>query len=446
MTIQTGISLLTSRRSTFIHYAMLVALFGLLLVFSACEKSPEKPTVRARSMADVPAQRLGYSFEADTEAPPGAQSDKPDKLAPVQDDFDKRRKDERLVRTVPSPDGERVLALYEVGEDTQGSFRMDMYSKEGAFLRNVLPPELSGAFSDIPHTVAWSPDGAYITIIARKSLKPPATPTPPDLLPEEPSGSPSAPASPLPIFAPVPAFDTEQVYICNRDGYDLRPLTKRDGLIYFSATWAPDGHAIASLACKELEWDAREKEFAQPQGRPRLIGLDGVERLLDDALTEALPVWSPDSSKVATAFDSDVAIYDAGGPSPTGARISLRDALISASAAYDDKNLKSKSTPDEKTAIGKDKATGKDKAPTNEPSPSPSVEVHLPVSFNPILTLYWPEDQALFVQTAYVRTFPDHPVRNFPRWHELHLSLQAATVSKNEKVAPRINCLSRISL
>ena len=109
----------------------------------------------------------------------------------------------------------------------------------------------------------------------------------------------------------MPLFNTEQIYICNRDGFDLRPLTTREGLIYFYVAWAPDNHALVALACREAEWNARERELKLPAGRPRLVSLDGGERLLDDALAEAQPVWSPDSSKVATAFDTDAAIHDA---------------------------------------------------------------------------------------------------------------------------------------
>jgi len=63
--------------------------------------------------------------------------------------------------------------------------------------------------------------------------------------------------------------------------------------------------------------DARERAFKLAVGRPRLITPDGKERLLDDELTEALPVWCPDASKVATAFDTDVMIYDAATNKPT---------------------------------------------------------------------------------------------------------------------------------
>src|SRR6185503_14621819 len=94
----------------------------------------------------------------------------------------------------------------------------------------------------------------------------------------------------------------------------------------------------------EDEWNARERQYKMPAGRPRLIAPDGTERLLDDAMTDALPVWSPDASKVATAFDTDVAIYDAGGKTPTQARLPLGDQLLTASVAYDQKTTVKKVT------------------------------------------------------------------------------------------------------
>src|SRR6185436_6483787 len=121
---------------------------------------------------------------------------------------------------------------------------------------------------------------------------PSPTPTPPNEPEPDPSASPLASPAIAPLFPAVASFNTEQIYICNRDGYDLKPLTSRDGLIYFYFVWAPDSHAMAALACKEDEWAERERQFKLPAGRPRLIAPDGSERLLDDALTDALPVWS----------------------------------------------------------------------------------------------------------------------------------------------------------
>ena len=149
-----------------------------------------------------------------------------------------------------------------------------------------------------------------------------------------------------------------------------------------------------------------------PTGRPRLITVDGKERLLDDGLTEALPVWSPDASKVATAFDTDVIIYDAAGGKPTQARIRLRDALVAASRTFE-----------EKTSSGNMKNTNNTQAGGNSPAVSA-----MPASFNPIVRLEWTSPDKLYFQTAYVRLIPNEPINTFQRWHLLILSPQAAVL------------------
>jgi hypothetical protein len=215
-----------------------------------------------------------------------------------------------------------------------------------------------------------------------------------------------------PVFAPLTVFNTEQIYLCNRDGFDLKPLTTRDGLIYFALAWAPDSHALVALACKESEWDAREKEFKTPAGRPRLISTDGQERLLDDVLAEAPPVWSPDSSKVATAFGVDIGIYDAAGRAPTQARIALRQQLLTASAAFDEKAQ-----------------AGRKKVSDNSNKTATSLSENFPVSFNPIVRLEWPTAEKLYVETAYV-TLRSELIKTFSRWHLLTLSPQAAVLGR----------------
>ncbi|MFN2500096.1 MAG: TolB family protein, partial [Pyrinomonadaceae bacterium] len=261
-----------------------------------------------------------------------------------------------------------------------------------------------------PETVAWSPDGNFITFIAHRSVKPTPTPTPPGATMPE-----TAEASPLPSIAPafpsVPMYTTEQIYICNRDGYDLKPLTTREGLIYFYASWAPDNHALVALACRESEWNVREKEYRLPAGRPRLINLDGSERLLSDELSDALPAWSPDSSKVAAPFDADVMIYDAATTKPTQARIRLRDALIAASRAYEVKNSAGDKTGD-----------------ANASKAEPASRSAIPASFNPIVRLAWPTTEKLYLQTAYVRLLPNDSISTFQRWHLLLISPQAAAL------------------
>ncbi|HKC65427.1 MAG TPA: hypothetical protein VKB86_17430 [Pyrinomonadaceae bacterium] len=400
-----------------------ILLCASILAGGACRKSTETKTVRPNTLADVPAERLAYSFTADVDAPPNVQENKETKLKPIQDDFDNRRKDDRLLRTVVSPDGQRALALYDTGDTQEGEFRVDMYAADGRFLRNITPPELSGAFSA---TASWSPDGKSFAFIGRKSL---AKPTPPEMIPEV-RAMPTGTVTPMPTptiapnFAPVAVFDTEQIYISDRDGFQLRPLTTRNGLIYFYFAWSPDSQALAALACTENEWDAREREHKLPAGRPRLIEVDGRERLLDDELTDAWPVWSPDSSKIATGFDTNLKIYDAVSRTPTQAEIPLRDPLLAASATYDEKSLQSKKSDEN--------SNGKSDRKLPAPAQSSSAT---PVSFNPIVRLNWSEDKTLYFETAYIRIYANEPVNTFQRWHRLSLTRQAGNQQAGERNA-----------
>ena len=378
---------------------------SLLVLVAGCRSDRESQRMRPRQLRDVPAKRLAFTFAPDVDAPAGITSDDVKKLASIQQDFDERRKDEALVllRTVASPDGQRALALYSTQDEPSTTFHIDLYAADGHFLRNLSPPELAGVFQD---SVIWAPDGSYIAFVGRKAQAQPS-PTPEAVEPVAPLESPLPSPTPMPAFAPVATFATEQIYLCDRDGFNLRPLTTREGLIYFALAWAPDKHALAALACKESEWDTREREFKAPAGRPRLISLDGQERLLDDKLAEAPPVWCPDSSKVATAFGVDVGIYDAAGSAPTQARIALRENLLTASAAFDQKSATQKS--------------GAGAATTDSSAP---------VSFNPIVRIEWPVPEKLYLETAYI-TLRSELIKTFSRWHMITLSPQAVVLGRS---------------
>ncbi|HEY3581371.1 MAG TPA: hypothetical protein VGK82_12530, partial [Pyrinomonadaceae bacterium] len=346
-----------------------------------------------------------------------ANDDIADKDINVANYFAAKRPDDALLRTVASPDGKRLLALYGTENEPPSAFRIDLFSSEGEFIRNLVPPDISCVF---PETVAWSPDGRYINFIAHRHEVPSPSPTP--TFQPEPDVTPAPTASPsvAPLFAPVQSFYTEQIYICNRDGYDLKPLTMREGLIFFYFVWAPDSHAMAALACTEEEWNTREKQYKLPAGRPRLIAPDGSERLLDDGLTDALPVWCPDASKIATAFDTDVAIYDAGGKTPTQGRIPLSQQLIAASVAYEEKSATKKSN--ENANASHTSATPASATPASSSSAA------APPSFNPIVRLQWPSPEQLYLKTAFVRVMPSETINTFQRWHLLNLSAQAAVL------------------
>lgn len=394
--------------------ASILAILFTLVFAAGCKSVIERQDVRPRVLRDVPARNLAYRLSPDVPLPGNLNPDElPDKNVNIANAFAAKRENDALLRTIASPDGQRVLALYGTEDEPSSVFRIDLYNSDGDFLKNLIPPDISCLF---PETVAWSPDGRFINFIARKRVSPSPTPTPP-IQPEpepmpSPLGSPVASPSIAPLFPPVASFYTEQIYICNRDGYDLKPLTSREGLIYFYFAWAPDSHALVALACTEDEWNAREQQYKLPAGRPRLIRPDGNERLLDDGITDALPVWCPDASKVATAFDSDIAIYDAGGSTPTQGRVPLRDQLIAASVIYEEKSSTKK-------------ADGK---PGAAPAPASSSTPTAPPSFNPIVRLQWPSPEVLYFKTAYVRVMPSETINTFQRWHQLNLSAQAAVL------------------
>jgi hypothetical protein len=383
-----------------------------ITLLSGCRSDTEAQRVRPRQLRDVPAQRLAFTFAADVDAPPNTAADEPKQNQVIQQDFDERRKGEALVllRTMPSPDGQRALALYSKQDEASTTFHIDLYAASGSFIRNVTPPELAVVFQD---SVVWSADSSQIAFVARKAAQPTPSPTPAEPDAPSPLETPlPSPTTVTPNFAPLATFSTEQICVADRDGYNLRPLTTRDGLIYFSLSWAPDGHALAALACKESEWDERERAFKTPAGRPRTITTEGKERLLDDELAQAPPVWSPDSSKVATAYGVDVGIYDDAGKAPTQARIVLRDRLLNASVAFDERSANKSS----------------DQAKPNAGS-SPATTVGDPVSLNPIVRIEWPMPEKMFLETAYVSVRSDL-IKTFSRWHALTLSPQAVVLAR----------------
>ena len=400
----------------------LVLLAALLASAPACRRVRETAglSVVPTSLRVVPAERLAFRFEPDAaeeRLPERLRHDEPEEpAAAIRTAFEAERPADALIRTVVDPQGLRALALYGTSQ-TDTDFRIDLYSTGGQFIRNVLPPDLTGVF---PAEVAWSPDGSYILFSGVRTPTPQATPqdaapAPPELSPS-PVGTPGALPEPTaaPIIPSTQTFRTEQVYVGDRDGYNLRPLTAREGLIYFKLAWSPDGRQLAALACKEDEWEAQRREGNPHAGRPRLITLEGQERLLDDRTTAVEPAWSPDGSKLATAFEYDVAVYDASGGQPTGAGLSLREPLHAASAEYDARVFK-KTEP---------------KSAPQGAAPQPPQGEAVLISLNPFVRLEWVEPETIYAQTAFVHIYHDEPVFKYPRWHVIHVSAQAAVLGR----------------
>src|ERR1044071_9584140 len=230
--------------------AAALLLVALLACAPACRSIKEKAglSVTPKSLRDVPAERLAFRFEpdlAEEKLPEHLRRDEPEEpAAAIRTAFETQRTSDALIRTVVDPSGQRALVLYGTNS-TDTDFRIDLYSTAGEFIRNVLPPDLTGVF---PAEVAWSPDGSRIVFSGVRTPAPQATPTPeeaplpPDLSPP-PAGSEGGQPTPtaVPLIPSTQVCRTEQVYAGDRDGLDLHPLTGREGLIYFKLAWSPDG-------------------------------------------------------------------------------------------------------------------------------------------------------------------------------------------------------------
>lgn len=426
-----------------VKFGPLLVLTGALL--AGCGGESKSSNTSPAAMRQVPAVRLNYRYEAEVPAPSSETKPAEERNAAVQADFDAMRPHELLDRTILSPDNKNVLAVYHRVTDTPAEYRLDMYSADGKHLRKLTSDMMAVHF---PESIRWSPDSNSLAFVAMIRAAQPNAETIPTPLPSEDeeiaAASPAAPTPPAPTG--ILAFRTEQLYICAADGTGVKPVTQNEGLIYFYYVWSPDSTMLAALATTAREWKYFEAlamgkgEQLVPQGRPRLIEKNGRERRLDDNQTSILPVWSPDSSKVAVAFDVEIndgqnpgrkrrdtqlRIYDATGTNPTQAAVPLRNQLLISSAAYD-RDLRrtesSNSLPENSEPLAPE--------PPAQLSSLPD-ESEL-VSYNPIVEIAWTADDLLYFKTAYVRRMVRETdnVTSFARWHRLVFSAQAAATPK----------------
>ncbi len=400
-------------------------------------------------MRDIPALKMNFRFEADVPAPTSIQKNDADRNAAIQSDFDQNRPLEILEATIAAPDKKRVLAVYRKAEDQTAQYRLDMYSADGKLLRKITPNGLAVHF---PDTIVWSPAGTSAAFvgtarIGQTNALPETAPTPPDIglsandaansdtnsaanSNSNPNVNVSAPVRDS--AQPVLTFRTEQLYICNSDGGELKLLTQNEGLIYFYFVWSPDNQTLATLAATWQEWRygqalaARNGEIFIPRGRPRLVERTGRVRLLDDRITPVQPVWSPDSAKIALAFDTEVRVYDAIGDAPTQAAIPVRNQLLISSKAFDDELKRQELGGNGNVSTNTSAAAN---TPANNPAPqdiNTLPDERTLVSYNPIVELEWPDDKILYLQTGYIKEMKDaaNSARSYLRWHRLLLSPQ----------------------
>ncbi|MBK8147681.1 MAG: hypothetical protein IPK58_05565 [Acidobacteria bacterium] len=423
-------------RTKLVFLAVIAAAFS-----AACQSNVFKsPAIAPATLREVPSVKLGFRYEGDVPQPATAsQNAVTEELNPaVRADFDGNRSADLLAKTIISPDNKRTLVAYSRAGDLPDTFRLDMYGADGKFLRRVSPDSMADDFLD---SIVWSPDSTSVAFVAitrsggsslstmpmssnSNSTVPALDSNSNTALPVEPT----AEATPAPAPPPnVLTFRTEQIYICTAEGTDVKPITQTENLIYYYFVWSPDSSMLAALATRLDEWrylmavanQAGEKFV--PVGRPRIIEKNGRERTLDDSPTKVHPVWSPDSGKVAVAFDkpAQIRVYDAIGNAPTQAAIPLRNPLLISSQAYD----RAKDNQAEQNS---------NVAPVVDPNAAQDVTT-LPnekdlVSFQPIIGLDWSADSNLYFQTGFVREYLNSSEDRFSslRWHRLVLSAQGS--------------------
>ncbi len=423
----------------------LAAAILLVLLLSGCDNSLFRPAPTAPvTVGSVPAVRLNFRFEPDV-PPPAADPGKvsaDERNEAIQGDFDVNRPQEILDKTITSPDKKRVAVVYHKVTDYNSEYRIDMYSADGKLLKKVTSDAMAVHF---PDTIVWSPDSSTLAFVAMIRVVAPdlgltPLPTPATVAPIDGNANvaPEAntePAPAAPDAAPTPAaptgiltYRTEQIYTCTSEGTGTKAITENEGLIYFYYAWSPDSTMLVSLAATSREWKYLEVmsgskgEAMVPQGRLRIIEKNGRERRLDDNLTAVRPVWSPDSTKVAAAFETQIRIYDAAGVNPTQAAIPLRNQLLISSQTYD--RNQQRLSQGANTEPGTDANT----QATPEQPLSTLPDEKLLVSYNPVVEISWTADDLLYLQTAYLKRMKNEAdnVRSFARWHRLAFTPQPA--------------------
>lgn len=418
---------------------LLAALLSASILIMGCGKSVEKEpaTISPVSLRDVPSLKLNYRYEGDVPSPFGKEDDVVvENDAIVLADFTGKRVEETLIRTIKSPDKQRTIAVYRKGDDLIGAYRIDLYDADGRVLRKISPDQMSVSF---PEAIRWSPDSQSFVFLgvlreATPSLsvfpkeiptpKPATKPTADSPSNAEVAESASPAATPTPVVEPaILTLRTEQIYLVDSTGLDIRPLTQKEGLIYYHMDWSPDGNALVAMAASFQEWRFIQqradinKEVFVPQGRPRIIEKNGRERILDDNLSPVLPVWSPDSAKIAVAYDRRVHLYDFLGENPTQGAIPLRNELLISSQAFDKAQREGAET--ETTTVG------------NQSQVTALPDEKTLISFQPIVSLAWTETDVLSFKTGLIRDLVDgERVRRSERWHRLILTPQVTPMAQ----------------
>src|SRR5678815_1704010 len=112
-----------------IRYFFILLCASTPLILTNCQRPESGPGGVPTSLGQVPAVRLNYRYEADVPSPTeSSKTNGEERNAAVQSDFDQNRPEEILDKTIASPDGKRIVAVYHRVNDLPSEFRLDMYT------------------------------------------------------------------------------------------------------------------------------------------------------------------------------------------------------------------------------------------------------------------------------------------------------------------------------
>ncbi len=150
-----------------------------------------------------------------------------------------------------SPDGLRIIFVYDRLEGTDGKLQIDTAQPDGSDKKNLLP---HAAFDESPR---WSPDGKTIAFTSTRGKN-------------------------------------QDIWTMNAQGKDLKKLTS-DTAADNSPSWSPDGKRIAFTSARSGNFEIWS------------MNADGSDqkKLTDHPRMDYWPVWSPDGKRIAFTSNRD---------------------------------------------------------------------------------------------------------------------------------------------
>jgi TolB protein len=188
-----------------------------------------------------------------------------------------------------SPDGKRIVYVYDKLEGTDGKLRINVCNADGTDDRTLVPHR---AFEESPR---WSPDGQLVLWVSTRGKNP-------DLYTVDAEGKNEKRLTADPAYDLHPAWSPDgkaiafasgrsgrqKIHVMKADGGDVKKLTAGEFLDAWPA-WRPDGKAIAFASNRSGNYDIW------------LMNADGtgLVNLTDNPAQDTSPVWSPDGKKLA---------------------------------------------------------------------------------------------------------------------------------------------------